>query len=159
MTENANDPVEDGTAAEERENSPRQGNSPVGELPGATADDQGNVHYQHPLLNKAVYLSADHWRELTVESAIDPALVLARGYMTVEEMSRKFLKEQGISPQALGPEHFPGLLLILFEVDGPPPTPVEAGHAGRRQAQVHLPDRDAERPGRPSRHARGRQGP
>jgi hypothetical protein len=92
----------------------------VGRLPeGVAVDDDGTVHYGHGGTDLDLVLSADHWRELTVESAIDPALVVARGYWTIEDSPKAqgFLKSQGITPKAQQPEHFPGLLVFMHRVN------------------------------------------
>jgi hypothetical protein len=92
----------------------------AGQLPeGVTVDDDGTVHYRHGGTDLDLVLSADHWRELTVESAIDPALVAARGYWTIEDSPKAqgFLKSQGITPKAQQPEHFPGLLVFMHRVN------------------------------------------
>jgi hypothetical protein len=86
---------------------------------GVTVDDDGTVHYRHGGTDLDLVLSADHWRELTVESAIDPAMVVARGYWTIEDSPKAqgFLKSQGITPKAQQPEHFPGLLVFMHRVN------------------------------------------
>jgi putative DNA primase/helicase len=87
---------------------------------GVTVDDDGTVRYRHPILDREVHLAPNHWRELVEESSIDPALVIARGYVTMDgtEVERKFLRKHGIPPRALTDEAFPGLLLIVY---GPNP--------------------------------------
>src|SRR5215207_2809882 len=92
----------------------------VGDQPpeGVEVDDDGTVHYGHGGTDLDLVLSANHWRELTVESSIDPALVVARGYWTIEDdpKARKFLRGNGIIPKAQESDHFPGLLLFLHKL-------------------------------------------
>jgi putative DNA primase/helicase len=109
-----------------------------------TIDDDGTVHYHYEGIEADLDLSADHWRELTVESGIDPALVVARGYWTIEDSpeAQKFLRGSGITPKAQQPEHFPGLLVFMHQVtdDGlriqwKPRTPL-LGRDGKPQKYV-----------------------
>jgi P4 family phage/plasmid primase-like protien len=97
---------------------------------------------QHPTKFNGARLSPDHWRELVIESSIDPALVLARGYATMDASTATFIKRQGITPRALEAEHFPGLLVIMHAPDGDgltfqwkPATPV-IGRNGKPQKYI-----------------------
>jgi P4 family phage/plasmid primase-like protien len=87
------------------------------------------VYDEHPLGVPDADLAPHHWRELVTESAIDPELVRARGYMTVDHTDGavRFLKGEGITPKALEPEHFPGLFVLMYrpnndDADGAPET-------------------------------------
>jgi putative DNA primase/helicase len=79
-------------------------------------DDDGAVRYHHPTLGDLV-LEVGHWHELTVESAIDPDLVRARGYTTKGPDARDWLRSKGITAKALEPEHFPGLAIPQHRTD------------------------------------------